>query len=186
MRLFLAIELGQETLDALEQAMAPLRSEAPELAWVSRQERHLTLKFLGDVDEAGLERVIALADGVARQHRPFAMHLGGVGAFPNFRRARVVWIGVDHETRLELLHHDLELAGECEGFEMEGRAFRPHITLARVPAPFELERVRRLSRVARKIDFTATTDVSEITLFESTLASAGARYRRRHGATLGG
>jgi 2'-5' RNA ligase len=114
------------------------------------------------------------------------MQIGGVGAFPNFRRARVVWIGVNHEARLELLHHDLEVAAETEGFEIAGRAFRPHVTLARVRTPLELEHVRRLARLARTIDFTATTDVSEITLFESTLASAGARYRRLHGATLGG
>jgi 2'-5' RNA ligase len=114
------------------------------------------------------------------------MHVAGVGAFPNFRRARVVWIGVDNEPRLELLHHDLEVAGGVEGFEIEGRAFRPHVTLARVRAPLEVERARRLARLARTVDFTVTTDVLEITLFESTLASAGARYRRLHGATLGG
>ena len=68
------------------------------------------------------------------------MVLQGIGAFPNFRRARVVWIGVEQEPRLELLHHDLELACEQEGFEVEGRPFRPHITLARVRVPLPIER----------------------------------------------
>jgi 2'-5' RNA ligase len=186
MRLFLAIELPPDLLDTLETAIAPLRAELPDIAWVPPIKRHLTLKFLGDVADQKLGRVVAMTDGVARKHRAFSMQLGGIGAFPNFRRARVVWIGVEHEARLELLHHDLELAGEAEGFEIEGRAFRPHVTLARIRSPLELERARRLARAARRIDFSATVDVGEITLFESTLAQSGATYRRVHAAQLGG
>jgi 2'-5' RNA ligase len=186
MRLFLAIELPAPLLDALESAIAPLRAEAPEIAWVPVAKRHLTLKFLGDVGEERLDGLVALADRVARQHRAFSMQLAGLGAFPNFRRARVVWIGVEHEAKLELLHHDLEVAGESEGFEIEGRAFRPHVTLARVRAPMDVEQARRLARVARKVDFSANVDVGEITLFESMLAPSGASYRRIHAAQLGG
>ena len=186
MRLFLAIELPADLLDALESAIAPLRAESPEIAWVPPTKRHLTLKFLGDVDEERLDHVVALADRVARQHRAFSMQLGGIGAFPNFRRARVVWIGVEHEARLELLHHDLEVNGEDAGFEIEGRAFRPHVTLARVRSPIDVEHARRLARAARRIDFSATVDVGEITLFESTLAQSGATYRRVHAAQLAG
>jgi 2'-5' RNA ligase len=186
MRLFLALELAPDLIDSLESAIAPLLAEAPELAWVPPHKRHLTLKFLGDVPEERLAHIVALSDGVARQHRPFSMGCGGVGAFPNFRRARVVWFGVEHEARLELLHHDLEVAGETEGFEIEGRTFRPHVTLAHVRLPLAPDRVRRLARAARTIDFSATQYVAEITLFESTLAQAGAPYRRLHAATLGG
>ncbi|MDB4891651.1 MAG: 2-5 ligase [Gemmatimonadetes bacterium] len=186
MRLFLAIELPHDLLDALESAIAPLRADSPEIAWVPPTKRHLTLKFLGEVSDERLDRVVAFADGVARQQRPFSMQLGGIGAFPNFRRARVVWIGVEHEARLELLHHDLEVAGEAEGFALEGRAFRPHVTLARVHSALGIERARRLARAARRIDFSATVDVGEIMLFESTLAQSGATYRRVHAAQLAG
>jgi 2'-5' RNA ligase len=186
MRLFLAIELPQDLLDALESAIAPLRAASPEIAWVLPTKRHLTLKFLGEVSAERLDRIVALADRVARQHRAFSMQLGGIGAFPNFRRARVVWIGVEHEVRLELLHHDFEVAGEAEGFEIEGRAFRPHVTLARVRSTLEVERARRLARAARRIDFSAAVEVGEITLFESTPAQSGATYRRVHAAQLAG
>jgi 2'-5' RNA ligase len=114
------------------------------------------------------------------------MHVREVGAFPNVRRARVVWSGVEQEPRLELLHHDLELACEESGFEVEGRPFRPHITLARVRAPLPEERLRALARAARAARLSATMVVEGITLFESTLAPAGARYRRLHMASLGG
>ena len=186
MRLFFAIELGDALLDLLEERTAPLRAELPELAWVRREHCHLTLKFLGDVDEASTPKLIDAADVAASRHPPLEMSVRDLGAFPNFRRARVVWIGVEQEPRLELLHHDLELACERAGFEVEGRPFRPHITLARVRAPLPVERARVLARVARTVRMKATVSVERITLFESTLAPTGARYRRIHAAPLGG
>jgi len=186
MRLFYAIELGDELLDLLDERTAPLRAEAPELAWVPREKRHLTLKFLGDVEEAAVSKLADAADRAAARHPPLDMRVREIGAFPNFRRARVVWIGVEQEPRLELLHHDLELACAEEGFEIEGRPFRPHVTLARVRVPLPVERLRAFARMARAVRMQATVHVERITLFESTLAPNGARYRRIHAAPLGG
>jgi 2'-5' RNA ligase len=186
MRLFFAIELGDALLERLEEKTAPLRAEAPELAWVARDHRHLTLKFLGDVEEGAVPKLTAAADHAVAGHDPLEMTVREVGAFPNFRRARVVWIGVEQEPRLELLHHDLELACEREGFEVEGRPFRPHITLARVRAPLSVDRMRDLARVARTVRMKASVLVDHVTLFESTLSPTGARYRRLHAASLGG
>ena len=186
MRLFFAIELGDGLLDLLDETTAPLRAEAPELAWVPRDKRHLTLKFLGDVDESAAPKLAEAADRAAARHPPVEMRVREVGAFPNFRRARVVWIGVEQEPRLELLHHDLELACAEEGFEVEGRPFRPHITLARVRSPLPVERLRAFARTARTVRMQATVQVQRLTLFESTLAPNGARYRRIHAAPLGG
>ena len=186
MRLFFAIELGDPLLDLLDDVIAPLRAEAPELSWTTREKRHLTLKFLGDVPPESAPGLADAADRAVTGHRPMEMLVREVGAFPNFRRARVVWIGVEQDPRLELLHHDLEIACEQLGFEVEGRPFRPHITLARVRAPLAVERARSLARVARSVRLQATQQVQAITLFESTLAPSGAHYRRVHVATLGG
>jgi 2'-5' RNA ligase len=186
MRLFFAIELGDALLERLEEETAPLRGVAPELAWVARDHRHLTLKFLGDVEEGAVPKLTAAADHAVAGHDPLEMTVREVGAFPNFRRARVVWIGVQQEPRLELLHHDLELACEHAGFEVEGRPFRPHITLARVRAPLSVDRMRDLARVARTVRMKASVLVDHVTLFESTLSPTGARYRRLHAASLGG
>jgi 2'-5' RNA ligase len=186
MRLFFAIELGDDVLDLLDETTALLRAEAPELAWVPRDKRHLTLKFLGDVDDSRAPRLAEASDRATARHAPVEMHVRDVGAFPNFRRARVVWIGVEQESRLELLHHELELACAEEGFEVEGRPFRPHITLARVRAPLSSNTLRALARAARKIRVQASVHVERITLFESMLAPSGAHYRRIHAAPLGG
>jgi 2'-5' RNA ligase len=95
-------------------------------------------------------------------------------------------MGVESEPRLELLYHDLELACGEAGFEVEGRPFRPHITLARVRTPLSLARARPLARAARRVAFAASGEIRALGLLESPLVSHGARYRRVHAATLGG
>lgn len=188
MRLFFALELDPANAEALGLAVAPLRKAEPELLWVPTAKLHLTMKFLGDVEDASATPLAGAADAVSARHRPFTMTLEGVGAFPNFRRARVVWMGIDAEPRLELLHHDLEVACRKLGYEVEGRAFRPHVTLARMRAPLAPDRVRRFARLARRVTFAVTEKVTRLTLCESTLSrdGAGMGYRRLHGATLGG
>jgi 2'-5' RNA ligase len=185
-RLFVAIELPNVVVAEMEDAIASLRAEAPELSWTPAQGRHLTMKFLGDVEPDRVDGITSMMDEIARTHRPFSIHLAQVGAFPNFRKARVVWLGVAHEPRLELLQHDLELAAEGLGFALDGLPFRPHVTLARVKAEVDVDRMRRLARAARKVDFSAAVNVAEMTLFESTRAPTGARHGRIYAATLGG
>ena len=132
MRLFLALDLDPDAKASLVASTADLRAQAPELSWTAESRLHLTLRFLGETPEDAASRIPAAIDAVATAHRAFSMRLRHVGAFPNFRRARVVWMGVEPEPRLELLHHDVELACDRLGFGIEGRPFRPHVTLARV------------------------------------------------------
>ena len=186
MRLFLALELTRGAGDEINSAIGQVRDAEPDLAWVPAHKLHLTLKFLGDSDESRVAALIAAADRVAGSHRPFEMELGSVGAFPNFRRPRVVWMGVASEPRLELLHHDVELAAADVGYEVEGRPFRPHVTLARVRTPMTPERARTLARAARAVSYSATMFVDRLTLFDSATAGTGAHYHRLHTAPLGG
>ena len=186
MRLFFAIELAEPLRAALDHATAPLRVAEPGIAWVPPAKLHLTMKFLGEVPEQDAPRLVGVAEAVAARHQLFEMTIGGVGAFPNFRRARVVWIGVAPEPRLELLHHDLEVACGEAGFEVEGRPFRPHITLARVRTPLALDRLKPFARAARRVAYAASGEVRALGLLESTLGSSAAGYRRVHAAPLGG
>jgi 2'-5' RNA ligase len=185
-RLFFAIELGDALRTALDHAVAPLRAVEPELAWVRPEKLHLTMKFVGEVDAEGANRLAAAADIAASGHRPFEITLGGVGAFPNFRRARVVWIGVAGDPRLELLHHDLEVACHDAGFEVEGRPFRPHITLARIRTPMPIERARPFARAARRLAYAASEEVRGLALLESTQGAGEGKYRRVHATSPGG
>jgi len=183
-RLFLAINLEPGVRRAILDATASLRAAAPTLSWVDESRLHLTLKFLGEQPDDALQALSESVSAVAERHRQFTMRLHEIGAFPNFRRARVVWMGIERDPRLELLHHDVEVACETLGFELEGRAFRPHLTLARVNERTEKEVLRRLSRASKRVDFEEETGVESIDLMKSNLNQAAARYERLHTAPL--
>ena len=183
MRLFLAINLAPAVRRAIVDAIAALRTAAPTLSWVDETRLHLTLKFLGEQPEEIVPALGKSVSDVARRHRQFTMQLAEIGAFPNFRRARVVWMGIHRDPRLELLHHDVELACETHGLELDGRAFRPHLTLARVKDRTDIEELRQLSRASKKVDFEEESDVQSIDLMKSTLGAA-ATYECLHAAPL--
>jgi 2'-5' RNA ligase len=137
---------------------------------------HLTLKFLDDQPLETADAVRAATAQIAGRHRELTMHLGGIGAFPNFRRSRVVWMGVEQDPRLELLHNDIEVACEALGFDVDGRPFHPHLTLARVKHPLSEERVRALTDAARAVDYGADVAVQSLDLMQSELGAGGSKY----------
>ena len=173
MRLFLAINLPIDVRREVAAATAGLRQCAPDLMWVDEPRLHLTLKFLGEQPAERLDDIQGAIASVAGRHRELLMSMGGIGAFPNFRRARVVWMGVTHEPRLELLHHDVEIACERLGFALDGRPFRPHLTLARVKHPVDEDRARMLSRAAKQTDYRTDFIVRSIDLMQSDPSASG-------------
>jgi len=184
MRLFVAVNLPAEVREAIAAAARPLVAAAPALAWVSTERLHLTVKFLGACSDDAVPGLGEALDGVAQRHREFALDLKDVGAFPNFRRPRVVWMGVEHAARLELLQHDVERACEALGHEVEGRPFRPHLTLARVRGPLPSTTAQSLARTARAVRFHHEVSVTSIDLMRSTLGAGGSRYDLLHAASL--
>jgi 2'-5' RNA ligase len=183
-RLFLAINLPTDTKREIAAATAPLREAAPDLAWVRDPQLHLTVKFLGEQSDERLDEFRTAVANVAARHREIPLALGGIGAFPNFRRARVVWMGVVQEPRLELLHHDVEVACGHLGVETEGRPFRPHLTLARVKAVQPEERMRVLARAAKQTSYDTDLTVQSLDLMQSELTTVGPNYTMLLSATL--
>ena len=165
-------------------ATASLRQCAPQASWVDESLLHLTLKFLGEQPEDRLDDIQTAVARVAGRHRELVMALGGIGAFPNFRRARVVWMGIAREARLELLHHDVEVEYERLGIEVEGRPFRPHLTLARVKHSLTDDEVKALSRVARQTDYRTDFIVRSIDLMRSDSTATGSAYTTLVSAAL--
>jgi RNA 2',3'-cyclic 3'-phosphodiesterase len=184
MRLFLAVEFEQELRRALREATAPLRALVPDAGWVAEDRLHLTLKFLGEQPETLLEPLTTAMHEIAGRHWPVPMRLGGVGAFPNLRRPRVIWVGIAPTAKLELLQNEIEEACSAFGVEVEGKPFRPHLTIGRLRGTENREAVRELARAAREIRLRADTIVSTIELVHSTLTPAGPRYTRVAGASL--
>ena len=184
MRLFLAINFTPLVRREVASATATLRSCVPQASWVGEALLHLTLKFLGEQPEDQLDDIQAVVARVAGRHRELVMAVGGIGAFPNFRRARVVWMGIAPEARLELLHHDIEVEFEKLGIEVEGRPFRPHLTLARIKQPLTDDEVKMLSRTARQTDYRTDFIVRSIDLMRSDTTAAGPAYTTLVSAAL--
>lgn len=178
-RLFLALNLPPDVRQALHDAAAPLReatAAAGGVGWVRPDGLHLTLKFLGEVAEPAARALVdALAPVVARHAAP-TLALRGVDAFPNLSRPRVVWAGVEATPRLELLQHDVEATCATLGYEVEGRAFRPHITLGRVRPDAARASLEGLAAAAPRVALDARVVVPTVDLMESTLLPGGARH----------
>ena len=176
MRLFLALNLPEAVREAVFAAAAPLRLAAPDLAWVPAERLHLTVKFLGERPESDVEPLVTGVGPAVARTRELSVALGGVGAFPRMRRPRVLWLGVQPDPRLELLHHDVEAACAALGHAVEGRPFRPHLTLARVPPRAEPLDAAPLAAAARQVHYRAEVAVHSVDLMLSEPAARGVRY----------
>src|SRR5215469_3860097 len=134
MRLFVAIEPPDGVLSELAAAIEPLQAGAPELRWTSRNAWHLTLAFLGNVDEAVLPELTTRLERAARRHPPQHLAIEAGGAFPRPARARVLWVGIRADERaLASLAASVAAAARRAGAPPpdEGRQYSPHLPLAR-------------------------------------------------------
>jgi 2'-5' RNA ligase len=183
-RAFVAVDLDPELKSTVGDLIRRLEAARAEVRWTRPGGFHLTLKFLGEIDDEQIGRVKAALAEVARRHRPFALRLEGTGAFPGPRNPRVLWLGVTAEPGLAEFQDDLERALEGEGFPPEARPFRPHLTLGRVKGRDRLDRALTGLDERRQDDFGGMT-VRKIALFESRLRPEGAEYRIVHEAELG-
>lgn len=163
-----------------------MRNAASEASWVSESNLHLSIKFFGEQPDTAPAEITDLLAPVAAAHAPFDLRLSGLGAFPNLRAPRVVWMGVQHDSRLELMHHDVEAACAASGYPLDARAFRPHITIARVRDAIPLAKARALALAARAVVYKGVQEVSALSLIESTLGAAGPRYTKVASIPLGG
>jgi 2'-5' RNA ligase len=179
LRLFIAVSVPEKHRTQLARQVEPLREQLPDARWARLESQHITLKFLGWVDEVLRAPVEVAMAAVADRHAPSEIGLEGVGAFPNRRRARVVWAGIaDPAGLLTSLADALESALEPLGFEAERRSFTPHLTLARNKQP------RTVNLDVASV-YSDRWRVSSMVLFRSHLSPHGARYEALTSATLG-
>jgi RNA 2',3'-cyclic 3'-phosphodiesterase len=142
MRLFVAIALPAAAAGELDSAVAPLRLAWPELRWTGRDAWHLTLAFLGEVDEELTGKLGERLQRAAARHARLSLSLGGAGAFPTAARARVLWTGIRGDRRgLAALAASVAAGARRAGVPptQEGRRYEPHLTLARCRAPADVQ-----------------------------------------------
>jgi 2'-5' RNA ligase len=171
-RAFVAVPLPEPVLDAVAAAVATI-GELPGARWATREQQHVTLQFLGNHADI---------DAVAAALHDLAVHagdvrIGGAGAFPSERRARVLWAGIAQgDSLLVQLAAAVGALLAPLGHEPEARAYRPHLTLARWKAPTD---VRPVVASLQACDFGDAWRVDEVVVYESVLGRGGAQYVAR-------
>jgi 2'-5' RNA ligase len=176
MRLFVALELTEAVRAALRALVARLEPAGADLRWVRPDGMHLTLKFIGELPEAKLP-LLRKALARVRSARPVALEFRGLGYFPNERRPRVFWVGVEASDNLPVLAADVEAALEPLGVPRESRPFAPHLTLGRFKSPNRLERLQQEIARLPATEF-GRVETAEFALFQSRLSPRGAEYTR--------
>src|SRR5207245_6930063 len=134
MRLFVALEIPSDVRENLAALLKALRAVSPQTRWVRPENLHLTLKFMGEVPETKLAAIRSALAGV-RSDQPTTVDFRGLGFFPNEKRPRVFWAGIEASSNLKTLAADIEGAMEKCGIAREKRDFSPHLTLARLERP---------------------------------------------------
>jgi 2'-5' RNA ligase len=176
MRAFIAIELPESIRAALRREQASFRPASPDARWTQPEGIHLTLKFLGEISDRKVREVCESLKNLG-QFESFAVGLKGFGFFPDARRPRVFWAGVEAPASLRRLAEQVEEAMGRIGFAREERPFRPHLTLARFRVPQPQPALQALLTQQGEQEL-GNFEVSEFFLFESKLSPQGAQYRK--------
>ncbi len=176
-RVFIAIDISDEARTEAARYIERLRavSAGARLSWTRPENLHLTMRFLGNVDDAGLDAATNATQLAAEQVSPFRLAISGTGVFPSPRAARVIWLGInDPAGGAGIAYRVLDEGLVTAGFESEKRAFKPHLTLARIKYP-------RSSADLVKLHLAAGFEVpefeiNEFVIFESRLSPGGSVY----------
>lgn len=176
MRLFVALEIPEPVRREVARRVAGLRDRLPRARWVNTDNMHLTLLFLGQVEDAQVPVLTAALREAFAKHPPLDLRLSGGGTFPPRRPARVAWVGVETPDDLSGLQADVsDAAVAAVGFEPEERPFSPHVTLARCEPPWPRDAVDKLVTTFPGTIGQPWTAESGV-LMESKLSPKGARY----------
>lgn len=186
-RSFLAFSLPAEIRAVVEQVHGDLKDASRDVKWVRPASVHLTVVFLGSVDEAVIPELSGTVRKVCGGFAPFRLCVRGTGFFPNPRRPRVIWLGLEGNVeRMGRLRDALQEVLTPLGFEAEKRPFRPHLTLGRFRKGGFMD-----DRLAAAMDGCADASspectVDELVLFRSDLRPTGAVYTALERFPLGG
>lgn len=175
LRCFIAVELPETVKSSLRDVLGILRKSDAAVRWTPPENIHLTIKFLGQTDESLIAPMKESLSKKLLTYKPFYITISDVGCFPNERRPKIVWIGIERSESLSNLQKEIDADLVKFGFSLEKREFSPHLTIGRVKAQDNLLGMLRRLKELRSSSF-ANMEVKSISLMESVLKPAGAQY----------
>ena len=183
-RCFVAIEIPERIQAILSEVQSAFRPRIQKASWTRRGNFHLTLKFLGDVDENSINDINSTVEEIVENDQPFCIEIGGIGTFPNLYRPRVLWVGLTQGAKeTTTLANTIVCELKKFGFSND-RRFHPHFTLARIRENINM---KAHTEIFNKFETIAGTmmDVRHISLVRSELHPSGAVYTPLHIYSLG-
>jgi len=179
MRVFLAIEFPEDIKNYLAQIQQVVREQSVVGNFTSKENFHLTLRFIGEIKSGQLDKLKAAVDQAALHMNNFQLKFNKLGQFPRGRK-QIVWVGIQPNAGLNQLYNNLVAALERQGYPPEEKTFVPHITLGR-----QVVLKEELKIMNQRIEMDkAAVPVSKISLMESTRIKGQLTYIAIHAKTF--
>ena len=178
-RAFIAADVSHDNILEIGWLQQGLKDSVSGVRWVRSGRIHLTLKFLGNIKEEYVEKLGNILRPICASHTVMEFKIGNLGVFPDLKRARVLWLGLEGELeKLGKLQADMENGCETVGFAKEKRSFKPHLTIGRVKA--RIKEPGHLAEVMGQADLSRFKPfrVDRIYIYRSELKPDGAHYSR--------
>jgi 2'-5' RNA ligase len=190
-RVFVAVDLSSEALKELEKFIGELIVKRWPVRWEVSSKLHITLFFVGWVDEEKIEEIKDVVEKGIRGIGSFSIRMGKFGVFPDFIQPRVIWLGIKGD-QPELVRLQKEIAKQLVGvgFESEKRAWVPHLTIGRVKKEARRKAKKELGRQLQKLEinpaklrrevneFQEISLINEVVVYQSILKPTGSEYKK--------
>ena len=172
-RAFLGVPLTAEVQETIGSLQNNLKARIRDIRWSRPENLHLTLHFFGEIEQENLEQIRVSVLSVKRCHRPFQVDVIGLGAFPDLRRPRVIWLGLNPQDQLGQLYRDCQRALREAGLVTDSRPYSPHLTIGRAK-----QRANELTALGGELEnkLIGHLPVDRLVLYESRLRPGGADH----------
>ena len=176
-RIFIAINLPPELKNKLIKLQEEISQYLPNIRWIKPENLHLTLVFLGEIDDQKTQKVCQITKEAVEEIRSFSLNIKGLGAFPEPRRMKIIWTGALGDSMLKLLNQVLYRKLTSAGFVLDDRAFTPHLTIGRTKDQKpNKEAVFFVLNKFKDMEF-GQVEIQSIDMMESQLKNGGPIYK---------
>jgi len=174
LRAFLAIDVDEDLKAKMYKIIKQFKQIDANIKYVDLENLHLTLKFFGDIDTEGIDLLSSKIESVVSNFDNFTVKIKGCGAFPNTKRIKVIWLGIDEDEIVKKLHDELDKEFVKLGFDKD-KKFSSHLTIGRMRNAKGKDKVKSTIEEFSEVEIGEMT-VDKIVLKKSTLTPHGPIY----------
>jgi 2'-5' RNA ligase len=177
-RTFIAVELPEKIIYTIGKVQEKLKSHEVNIRWVRTENIHLTLKFLGNIQETDTEKIARVISESVKGYDPILLAVKGIGVFPGIKRPRVIWLGISKQLDLLTeLQKTLDERLQTIGFPKEKRPFKGHLTLGRIKSKIDAKKLHDVLKEFTQFE-SEHFFADRIILYKSELKPKGAVYTK--------